>query len=137
MRYDYHHLVTFDETNVVGNVYFAHYLHWQGRCRERFLIDFAPGVMVEVMSGDLALVTLDCSMQYHSQSFVTDEIVIGMGLEALHSSRIGMSFVFEKDGRTIATGKQSIACMAVGDDGLAPVPVPEQLRRALEPYRIH
>ena len=27
----YEHVVTFDETNLVGNVYFAHYLHWQGR----------------------------------------------------------------------------------------------------------
>ena len=32
-------LSTFDETNLVGNVYFAHYLHWQGHCRESFLAD--------------------------------------------------------------------------------------------------
>lgn len=43
--YTIQHLVTFDETNLVGNVYFAHYLRWQGHCRERFLADHAPGVL--------------------------------------------------------------------------------------------
>ena len=39
--YEYHHIVSFQETNLVGNVYYANYVQWQGRCREMFLKDNA------------------------------------------------------------------------------------------------
>ena len=35
--YEYEHVVTFDETNLVGNVYYTNHLRWQGHCRELFL----------------------------------------------------------------------------------------------------
>ena len=35
--YEYPHMVGFEETNLVGNVYYVNYLRWQGRCREMFL----------------------------------------------------------------------------------------------------
>ena len=31
--YEYRHIVSFEETNLVGNVYYVNYLRWQGRCR--------------------------------------------------------------------------------------------------------
>ena len=42
--YEYRHVVTFRETNLVGNVYYTNHLEWQGRCRELFLRDHAPEV---------------------------------------------------------------------------------------------
>ncbi|HVR11545.1 MAG TPA: acyl-CoA thioesterase, partial [Thermoanaerobaculia bacterium] len=43
MRYfEYRHLVGFEETNLVGNVYYVNHLRWQGRCREMFLLEHAP-----------------------------------------------------------------------------------------------
>ena len=36
---------TFADTNVVGNVYFANYVFWQGKCRETFFADGANGFM--------------------------------------------------------------------------------------------
>ncbi len=40
--FEYHHVVGFEETNLVGNVYYANYIRWQGRCREFFLRERAP-----------------------------------------------------------------------------------------------
>ncbi len=54
--YEYRHRVGFEETNVVGNVYFTHYLRWQGRCREMFLHEHAPEVTAEMGRG-LSLAT--------------------------------------------------------------------------------
>ena len=34
--YEYRHVVAFEETNLVGNVYYVNHLRWQGRCREMF-----------------------------------------------------------------------------------------------------
>ena len=46
--YEYHHIVSFEETNLVGNVYYANYVRWQGRCREMFLKDHAPDIIDEL-----------------------------------------------------------------------------------------
>ena len=64
--FDYEHVVTFDETNVVGNVYFVHHLRWQGHCRELFLRERAPGVLAQLEDG-LVLVTTRCSCEYFGE----------------------------------------------------------------------
>ena len=46
--YEYRHLVGFEETNLVGNVYYVNYLRWQGRCREMFLLEHAPDVLADM-----------------------------------------------------------------------------------------
>ncbi|NUP02426.1 MAG: acyl-CoA thioesterase, partial [Nonomuraea sp.] len=43
--YEYLHTVGFEETNLVGNVYYVNYLRWQGRCREMFLKERAADVL--------------------------------------------------------------------------------------------
>ena len=57
--FEYETVVCFQETNVVGNVYFAEYLKWQGRCREMFLHQYAADVL-DALYGTLRLVTLNC-----------------------------------------------------------------------------
>src|ERR671930_294956 len=61
--YEYSHTVSFEETNLVGNVYYVNHLRWQGRCRELFLRDHAPQVLADLES-DLALVTVRVSCEY-------------------------------------------------------------------------
>ena len=60
--YEYRHLVGFEETNLVGNVYYVNHLRWQGRCREMFLHDHAPEILDE-LSRDLVLSTVRCSCE--------------------------------------------------------------------------
>ena len=58
--YDYRHTVGFEETNLVGNVYYVNHLRWQGRCREMFLYDHGVDVLKEFAQG-LAIVTVRVS----------------------------------------------------------------------------
>lgn len=129
--YRYSHVVTLDETNVVGNVYFAHYLHWQGHCRERFLADYAPSVLKSVQAGELALVTLSCHMDYYAECFALDEVEILMKLVERGTHRIEMSFEFRRDGRQVARGEQTVACLVRTEDGLIPTELPDELAIAL------
>ncbi|MEN3309356.1 MAG: enediyne core biosynthesis thioesterase [Micromonosporaceae bacterium] len=136
-HYTYRHRVTFDETNVVGNVYFAQYLHWQGHCREYFLADHAPGVLAALSDG-LALVTVDCAADFYAESRAFDEIEVRMVLERLTGSRITMCFDYLRTApgavELLARGRQTVACMHRGGQGLEPAPVPDELRRALARY---
>jgi enediyne biosynthesis thioesterase len=133
----YRHRVTFDETNLVGNVYFAHYLHWQGHCRENFLADHAPGLLVSLGEG-LALVTVDCSAEFFGESRAFDQIEVHMVLERVTGNRVWMCFDYLRTApgptELLARGRQTVACMRRGAHGLEPAPVPDELRAGLAGY---
>ena len=66
--FEYKFKTTFEETNLVGNIYFANYVLWQGKCREMFLYETCPEVIEEINNG-LLLITLDLSVKYVSQLY--------------------------------------------------------------------
>lgn len=136
-HYVYRHQVTFDETNLVGNVYFAHYLHWQGHCRELFLADHAPGMLTALGNG-LALVTVDCAAEFYAESRALDRVEVHMWLERLAGNRVTMCFDYLRTApgptELLARGHQTIACLHRDGDRLEPVPVPDELRRALAEF---
>lgn len=136
-EYVHRHRVTFDETNLVGNVYFAHYFHWQGHCRESFLADHAPGVLA-ALDGGLALVTVDCSAEFFAEGRALDQVEVHMMLERVTGNRVTMCFDYLRAApgprELLARGRQTVACMRRGDRGLEPVPVPDGLRRALADF---
>lgn len=132
--YSYRHVVTLDETNLVGNVYFAHYLHWQGHCREHFLAEYAPSVLKALQAGELALVTLSCHMDYYAECYALDHVEVVMTLAERGAHRVGMSFEFRRDGRQVARGEQTVACLRRVEDGLAPAELPDELAMALADF---
>ena len=131
--FEYEHLVTFEETNLVGNVYYVNHLRWQGQCRERFLHAHAPGV-VDALAEDLALVTMRCTCEYFAELFAFDRVMVRMSLGAVHGHRVAMRFDYLRDGLLVARGEQEVGCMARTPDGPRPVEVPRELREALAPY---
>lgn len=137
--YEYRHLVGFEETNLVGNVYYVNYLRWQGRCREMFLRDRAPAVL-EDLRDDLKLFTLKCECEYMVEIGAFDELSIRMRLEDLTQTQIGFAFDYVRlrDDMEVlvARGRQRIACMRGPNTDTRPTRVPEALRAALAPYAI-
>jgi enediyne core biosynthesis thioesterase len=135
--YAYRHLTSLAETNLVGNVYFAHHLFWQGRCREMFLRDRAPEVLQE-LRGTLRLVTLSCACRYHAEVDAFEAVELRMRLKGMVQNTVAMEFEYwvERPGGPIlaARGEQQIACMRLTANGLVACPIPEALDRALAPY---
>jgi enediyne biosynthesis thioesterase len=131
--YEYHHTVGLEETNLVGNVYFARYVSWQGRCRELFLHDHAPAVLDE-LARDLRLVTTHVSCDYFAELWALDRVVVRMTLAGLTQGRVSMRFEYLRGDELVARGDQEIACLRVRGGAPVPVPVPEPLRAALAPY---
>jgi enediyne biosynthesis thioesterase len=132
--YEYRHVIGLEETNLVGNVYFVNHLRWQGRCRELFLRDHAPGVM-EALKRDLVLVTTRCACDYFAELAPFDEITVRMRLGDMAQNRITMLFEYVRGGEVVARGEQQIACMRRHAGQLVSVPVPDELQHALAPYR--
>ena len=90
--YEYRHLVGFEETNLVGNVYYVNYLRWQGRCREMFLLEHAPRTCWPRSAADLKLFTLRCECEFIAEITAFDELAIRMRLEDLTQTQIGFAF---------------------------------------------
>ncbi len=136
--FEIRHVVGFEETNLVGNVYYANHVRWQGRCREMFLREHAPEVLDD-LKGDLALITTRVSCEYFNELFAFDEVVIRMRAGPVTQNRVTMLFDYVRLGprgeELVAQGEQQIACMRRAADGhIAPTQVPEPLRLALEPF---
>lgn len=131
--YEYRHVVGFEETNLIGNVYYANHVRWQGRCREMFLRDRAPEV-IEALKHGLALVTTRVSCEFMAELFAFDEITLRMRLGELAQNRITMNFEYWRGEELVARGEQQVACMQREGKQVVPVPVPVQLREALKEY---
>ncbi len=135
--YEYRHVVTFQETNLVGNVYYTHHLDWQGKCRELFLREYAPD-LVENLNSDFSLATVRCGCEYLAELMVFDEVNVRMRLAELVQNRITLAFEYwrQRNGteELVARGEQQVACMRRNGSGLAPAPVPPSLRQALAAY---
>ena len=135
--YEYRHLVGFEETNLVGNVYYVNYLRWQGRCREMFLLEKAPAVLEDIRD-DLKLFTLKVECEFLAEIWAFDQLSIRMRLEDLTQTQIGFAFDYVKVTSgveiLVARGRQRIACMRGPNTDTHPARVPESLRRALSRY---
>ena len=135
--YEYRHIVSFEETNLVGNVYYTNHLSWQGRCRELFLREHAPEVLNELEKG-LYLATTRCTCDYLAELAAFDEVSIRMRLGALRQNRMTMTFEYIRVNggkeELVARGEQQVAFMRRNGEQLVPTPVPQALREALQPY---
>lgn len=136
--FEYLHTVGFEETNLVGNVYYVNYLRWQGRCRELFLKERAPDVLADVRT-DLKLFTLKVDCEFFAELTAFDELSIRMRLVELAQTQVEFSFDYvrlDRDGGEVlvARGRQRVACMRGPNTRTVPARVPEALVQALAPY---
>jgi enediyne biosynthesis thioesterase len=136
--YEIRHTVGFEETNLVGNVYYVNYLRWQGRCREMFLKEKAPAVL-EDLRDDLKLFTLKVECEFFAEITAFDELSVRMRLDELTQTQVQFSFDYVKidEDETeslVARGFQRIACMRGPNTDTVPARVPDALQEALAPY---
>lgn len=135
--YEYRHLVGFEDTNLVGNVYYVNHLRWQGRCREMFLRDHAPEILEEI-ARDLALATVRCSCDYLAELEAFDQVVLRMRLGGIVQNRVTLLFEYWRQTaegeELVARGEQVVACMRREGKRAMPTPIPAGLREALKPY---
>jgi enediyne core biosynthesis thioesterase len=137
--YEYRHVVSLEETNALGNVYFAHYLRWQGRCREQFLFEHAPGVVAE-LSRTLCLVTMNCSCEYFAELVAGDEVLIRMRPRDPVFNRLTLAFEYWRVGGAVtgpgrvlaARGEQQLGWLERDGERMLPRAVPEELLGAID-----
>jgi enediyne core biosynthesis thioesterase len=129
VSYRYRTVVGFDETNLVGNVYYAHYVAWLERCRARFLRERVPDLIDEMRAG-LAFATLSCQIRFLDELFLLDEVELEMTTTEIVQNRIALAFEYAREGRTIAVAHQELALMRPDGTRLVAASLPPSLREA-------
>lgn len=137
--YEYRLTVTYGETNALGNVYYVNHLAWQGKVREMFLLEHAPGVL-ERIGQDFSMVTKSVHCEYERELRAFDRVVIRMRLVRRGESTLQMLFDYFRinssgDEERIARGAQELASLEVV--GNIPKPLPVELVEALKRFENH
>jgi enediyne biosynthesis thioesterase len=131
------HTVLFEETNLLGNVYFSNYFKWQGECREMYIKNHAPQMIHDIYSGAVALITLHSSCDYFSELRAFDEVVIALTLDNISQNRIKLSFEYfrlnaEGVKSLIAAGKHEVGCFRKENEKLIPTHIHPALLIAIQ-----
>lgn len=139
-QFEIRHVVTFEETNVVGNVYYANYFSWQGRCRELFLRRHAPGLLGQLEAGTLRMVTSHASCDFVDEFRAFDEVRLRMRLLSFIPFGVSLGFDYAladaqgRAGDVVARGRQDIKFLGRQEDGpWQLVPVSPELLAVLKP----
>ena len=139
-KYEFCYVTSLQDTNVVGNIYFANFIAWQGKCREFFLKEKAPDILKKVEKNEIALITLSCSCNYLGELKAFDEVQILLSLNKVEGNRITMEFeyfkIVEQIRKLVATGTHEIGCFERVNDELQPIPIPESLKLSLREYQL-
>ena len=103
------HLVTFGDTNVVGNVYFAEYFRWQGEIRERRLAQYYPEFVHDLERG-FGLITEHADIDFVAEARIFDTVTIELTVVSLTRTRIEFKFEFflKRDNSKLCSGSQSV-----------------------------
>jgi enediyne biosynthesis thioesterase len=136
--YEYRHTVMLEETNLLGNVYFSHYARWQGHCRELFLREFVPEVLLDLDPERDALVTTRCSCTYLAELVAFDEVSVRMALGDVTGNRLDLQFEYVRVApgpeELVARGEQQLAWLRRDGERYVPQRVPDSLLSAIEAY---
>lgn len=136
--FEIRHQVAFEETNLVGNVYYTNFLRWQGRCREMFLAQNAPSMVEEFQRG-MTIATVHCSCDFFEELMAFDMVSIRMFLKHVRQNRLRLRFEYWKLDRgggeqLVARGEMELAFLRRTENGAVPTPLPTEMRDALRPY---
>jgi NAD(P)-dependent dehydrogenase (short-subunit alcohol dehydrogenase family)/acyl-CoA thioesterase FadM len=131
-----------EDSNIVGNIYFANYYAWQGRVRDRYFYSLVPECFQG--TGDAGeLLCLKCRIDHLREGMPFDRIEVRMALKTLQTSRATMYFDYFKvlpDSRLLklASGEQIVVWVRRdANSNPVPHPFPQAIYQALRKSTAH
>ena len=129
-----------ENSNIVGNLYFANYYAWQGQVRDRFFYEIVPEYFKGVgEKGEL--ICLDAEVKHLREAMPFDDIIVTMALKKLKKSSAVFYLEYFRampDGGRLKLAFGEHRCMWVlrdknGDPAPAvfPAPVMDRFREAV------
>jgi enediyne polyketide synthase len=126
---------TLDHANLVGNVYYANYPRWAGRCRDMYFFKVAPELYrAEDHPGELLCRRMKIDHLREAMPF--DRVLTEMSIRAVYRCGVALAFqmyrVDDDGSRTkLAVAEQDVVFGTRAKGALEPRPMPERVVEAL------
>lgn len=106
--------ISFEDTNLVGNVYFANFVRWQNECRNDWLKATNDNAYCEVFRGVKQLLVTEVDLQFHDPSGATlgDVIEVEMTVQSTERQSYRLGFEMRRLPPHDSTG--GVAILATG-----------------------
>jgi acyl-CoA thioesterase FadM/3-hydroxymyristoyl/3-hydroxydecanoyl-(acyl carrier protein) dehydratase len=124
-----------DNSNIVGNIYFANYYAWQGQTRDRYFFNLIPEYFRG--AGEKGeLLCLECRVDHLREAMPFDRILVTMSLKALKTYSVVLYFEYfrlDPDGTRVklAFGEHHAVWVVRDSQGKpAPAPFPPKVQDA-------
>lgn len=112
---------TYQDTNSVGNVYFAMYLMWVGKTRELFFSHAMPGF--DPNDTEFFILTRNIEHKFQKEIKEFDEATICIRIADFNRKFVTMEHkIMDKDGGLIGKGKQTLMFVDSANYGLIDIP---------------
>jgi acyl-CoA thioesterase FadM len=86
-------LTTQEDSNLVGNVYYANYFIWQGRVRDKFINSFAPEFLRGI-GRDGELICVSSRLDYLRDAMPFDKIYVAFSINEVYQTQATLKFEF-------------------------------------------
>lgn len=121
--------VEFEDVDAYGIANHARIVSYLERARVRFL----AGLGFDLLGGDLHLVMYDLAVRFKKTISLLDSLEVTVSVRAVDGVRLTLAYSIRRGGALVATATTVLAFVSRGTRAIAPIP--EELRRALDPER--
>lgn len=127
---------TLEDSNLVGNVYYANYFVWQGRVRDLFINSVAPEYLRGI-GEDGEMLCLHSRLDYLRDAMPFDRVCVALSAKTVFDCGADLLFQYYRvlpDGREekLAVGQQEVVWVRRMAAGVTvPAPLPNKIKHAL------
>jgi len=136
-KWTFQRRVEFAETDAAGIVHFASLLIYMEQAEHAFLRSLGLSVFPkpgDAFAGTWPRVQVAC--EFFAPARFEDELTILVQIDRIGGSSVTYRMELERSGEAIAKGSMtSVHCLHEGDR-LIPHPIPEEIRRRLQPFLV-
>lgn len=114
-----------DESNLVGNVYYAHYYSWQAKAFDQFIYKVIPDFYL-FSKEQRRFICLDVKVQHLREAMPFDTIEVKLYIDEVHEYGLKLSYEFfcisRGEPEKLAWGQQKVALVEGPDEKLCKIP---------------
>ncbi len=125
-------MVQFAETDLAGVLHFANYYRMMEEVEHAFWRSLGSCVITHAHDATISWPRVVTSCEYMTPVHFEDVLELRLTVAQLGERSVAYDIEFARDGNRVALGKTKAVCCAMDNGAFRSIPIPDDLRRALE-----
>ena len=128
-------LVEFHDTDMAGIMHFASFFHYMESAEHELLRSLDLSVHTTLDGQLVSFPRVATSCQFKSPARCEEILEIAIRISRLGTSSISYDFLFQVEGREVATGQITcVCCQVVPGESLRSIPIPDDVAKKLKRF---